>query len=108
MGRGTAEIMVHGKYRTLDMTQFHFDRIPAGRKIIEKAIIGCNWQRILSSELWPLATNRLVFGSAYAAILWLRSPRPQDIALVASSGTIRKFFAPFANFGVRFNGAIME
>jgi glycine/D-amino acid oxidase-like deaminating enzyme len=39
MGRGTAEIMVHGKYQTLDMTQFHFDRIPAGRKIIEKAII---------------------------------------------------------------------
>jgi len=39
MGRGTAEIMVHGKYKTLDMSQFHFDRIPAGRKIIEKAII---------------------------------------------------------------------
>lgn len=39
MGRGTAEIMVHGTYQTLDMTQFHFDRIPAGRKIIEKAII---------------------------------------------------------------------
>jgi glycine/D-amino acid oxidase-like deaminating enzyme len=39
MGRGTAEIMVHGKCQTLDMTQFHFDRIPAGRKIIEKAII---------------------------------------------------------------------
>ena len=39
MGRGTAEIMVHGEYKTLDMTQFHFDRIPAGRKIIEKAII---------------------------------------------------------------------
>ena len=39
MGRGTAEIMVHGAYKTLDMTQFHFDRIPAGRKIIEKAII---------------------------------------------------------------------
>ena len=39
MGRGTAEIMVHGKYQTLDMSQFHFDRIPAGRKIIEKAII---------------------------------------------------------------------
>ncbi len=39
MGRGTAEIMVHGKYRTLDMTQFHYDRIPAGRKLIEKAII---------------------------------------------------------------------
>lgn len=39
MGRGTAEIMVHGKYQTLDMGQFHFDRIPAGRKIIERAII---------------------------------------------------------------------
>lgn len=39
MGRGTAEIMVHGAYKTLNMSQFHFDRIPAGRKIIEKAII---------------------------------------------------------------------
>ena len=39
MGRGTAEIMVHGEYRSLDMAQFHFERIPAGRKIIEKAII---------------------------------------------------------------------
>ncbi len=39
MGRGTAEIMVHGAYRTLDMSAFHFDRIPAGRKIIEKAVI---------------------------------------------------------------------
>ncbi len=39
MGRGTAEIMVHGRYKTLDMTQFHFDRIPAGRKIVEKAVI---------------------------------------------------------------------
>ena len=39
MGRGTAEIMVHGAYKTLDMTQFHYDRISAGRKIVEKAII---------------------------------------------------------------------
>ncbi len=39
MGRGTAEIMVHRAYQTLDMTPFHFDRIPAGRKIVEKAII---------------------------------------------------------------------
>ena len=39
MGRGTAEIMVHGEYRSRDMAQFHFERIPAGRKIIEKAII---------------------------------------------------------------------
>ncbi|KAG1713775.1 FAD-dependent oxidoreductase domain-containing protein 1 [Nymphon striatum] len=39
MGRGTAEIMLHGSYKTLDMKQFHFERIPEGRKIIEKAII---------------------------------------------------------------------
>lgn len=39
MGRGTAEMLVHGEYRSLDLTQFHFDRIPAGRKIVEKAII---------------------------------------------------------------------
>jgi len=39
MGRGTAEIMVHGAYRTLDMSEFHFDRIPAGRKIVERAVI---------------------------------------------------------------------
>ena len=39
MGRGTAEYLVHGASRTLDMSQFHFDRIPAGRKIVEKAII---------------------------------------------------------------------
>jgi len=40
MGRGTAEIMVHGAYQTLDMTQFHFDRIPAGRKIMYKMGFG--------------------------------------------------------------------
>jgi glycine/D-amino acid oxidase-like deaminating enzyme len=39
MGRGTAEIMVHGAYKSLDMSLFHYDRIPEGRKIIEKAII---------------------------------------------------------------------
>ncbi len=39
MGRGTAEILVHGTYKTLDMSQFHFERIPMGRKIIEKAVI---------------------------------------------------------------------
>ena len=39
MGRGTAEMLVHGTYKTLDMTQFHYERIVAGRKIIEKAII---------------------------------------------------------------------
>lgn len=39
MGRGLAEVIVHGAYKTLDLSQFHFDRIPAGRKIVEKAII---------------------------------------------------------------------
>ena len=39
MGRGTAEMMVHGGYKTLDMSQFHFERIAAGRKIVEKAVI---------------------------------------------------------------------
>lgn len=39
MGRGTAEIMVHGTYQTFDLSQFHFDRIPAGQPILEKAII---------------------------------------------------------------------
>lgn len=39
MGRGTAEMMVHGAYQTLDMTPFHFDRIPAGNRILEKAVI---------------------------------------------------------------------
>jgi glycine/D-amino acid oxidase-like deaminating enzyme len=39
MGRGIAEMLVHGTYKVLDLSQFHFDRIPAGRKIIEKAVI---------------------------------------------------------------------
>jgi glycine/D-amino acid oxidase-like deaminating enzyme len=39
MGRGTAELMVHGAYRTLDLSPFHFDRLAQNRPIIEKAII---------------------------------------------------------------------
>ncbi|WP_299414940.1 FAD-binding oxidoreductase [uncultured Sulfitobacter sp.] len=39
MGRGTAEIMVHGAYRTLDMRPFNFERIELNKPIIEKAII---------------------------------------------------------------------
>ncbi|MDC1380728.1 FAD-binding oxidoreductase [Octadecabacter sp.] len=39
MGRGTAELMVHGAYKTLDLSPFNFDRIKASRPIIEKAII---------------------------------------------------------------------
>jgi glycine/D-amino acid oxidase-like deaminating enzyme len=39
MGRGTAELMVHGAYKTLDLSPFHFDRLAQNRPIIEKAII---------------------------------------------------------------------
>ncbi|MEB8386309.1 FAD-binding oxidoreductase [Rhodobacteraceae bacterium KMM 6894] len=39
MGRGIAELMVHGAYRTLDLGAFHWDRIPARRPILERAII---------------------------------------------------------------------
>ncbi len=39
MGRGTAEIMVHGAYKTLDMSPFNVDRIKQNRPILEKAII---------------------------------------------------------------------
>jgi len=39
MGRGTAEIMIHGAYKTLDLSPFNFERIGLNRPIIEKAII---------------------------------------------------------------------
>ena len=39
MGRGTAERIVHGGYRTLDLSPFHFDRIIAGRPLRERAVI---------------------------------------------------------------------
>ncbi|MEO1398959.1 MAG: FAD-binding oxidoreductase, partial [Pseudomonadota bacterium] len=39
MGRGTAELMVHGDYRSLDMSLFHYDRIAKNKSIIEKAVI---------------------------------------------------------------------
>ncbi len=39
MGRGTAEWIVHGCYRTLDLSAFHYERIAAGRGIVEGAII---------------------------------------------------------------------
>ena len=39
MGRGTAEWLTHGAYRTLDLSPFHFDRIAAGRPYVETAII---------------------------------------------------------------------
>ena len=39
MGRGVAELITYGEYRTLDLTPFAFERIPARRPIIETAII---------------------------------------------------------------------
>jgi glycine/D-amino acid oxidase-like deaminating enzyme len=39
MGRGTAEWLAHGAYRTLDLTPFHFGRIAAGTPYVETAII---------------------------------------------------------------------
>lgn len=39
MGRGTAEWLTHGAYRTLDMTPFHYARLAANQPIIETAVI---------------------------------------------------------------------
>ena len=39
MGRGAAELLVHGAYKTLDMSPFNFERIGLNKPIIEKAII---------------------------------------------------------------------
>jgi glycine/D-amino acid oxidase-like deaminating enzyme len=39
MGRGTAEMLTYGEYRTLDLTPFGFARIAAGRPFAESAII---------------------------------------------------------------------
>ncbi|WP_324753369.1 FAD-binding oxidoreductase [Roseovarius sp. Pro17] len=39
MGLGMAEWLVHGQYRTLDLTPFHFERITEGRPYAETAII---------------------------------------------------------------------
>ena len=39
MGRGTAEIMLHGSYKTLDLSEFHFNRIGQNRPVSEKAVI---------------------------------------------------------------------
>ena len=39
MGRGTAEWLTYGEYRTLDLTPFHYARIGNNAPIVEKAII---------------------------------------------------------------------
>lgn len=39
MGRGLAEWICHGGYRSLDLTPFHFDRIARGAGAVEQAVI---------------------------------------------------------------------
>ena len=39
MGRGMAELIVHGEYRSLDLSPFHFDRVLSGTPYPESAII---------------------------------------------------------------------
>ena len=39
MGRGTAEWLTYGEFRTLDLSPFAYARIPEGRPIVEKAVI---------------------------------------------------------------------
>ncbi len=39
MGRGTAEWLIYGEYRTLDLSPFQFERIIDGRAFVEQAVI---------------------------------------------------------------------
>ena len=39
MGRGTAELITYGEYRSLDLTPFNYQRIEDNRPFIEKAVI---------------------------------------------------------------------
>jgi glycine/D-amino acid oxidase-like deaminating enzyme len=39
MGRGMAELLIHGEYRTLDLTPFQYRRIEANEPIVEKGVI---------------------------------------------------------------------
>jgi len=39
MGRGLAEWIVNGRYDSLDLTPFAYDRLPAGQLLLEQAVI---------------------------------------------------------------------
>ncbi len=39
MGRGTAEMITYGEYRSLDLSPFHYDRIENNEPFVEKAVI---------------------------------------------------------------------
>ncbi|TMV11528.1 NAD(P)/FAD-dependent oxidoreductase [Arenibacterium halophilum] len=39
IGRGMAELLTHGAYRTLDLSPFAYDRVPANRPLVETAVI---------------------------------------------------------------------
>jgi len=39
MGRGTAEMLIYGDYKTLNMRPFHYERIASNRPVVETAVI---------------------------------------------------------------------